>query len=278
MEITGQIRKMKTSYDDLVHYTLPIGDEQLYMNDLVGKHVKLTFANEILCVRCGQKTPKSYQQGFCFTCFRDAPETSECIINPELCEGHLGRGKDVQWEEDHHVQPHFVYLALSSAVKVGVTRTQQVPTRWIDQGATAAIRLAEVPYRQLAGEIEVALKDHMTDKTNWRKMLTNEVKEGVDLVDEKEEVAELLDEEYWDYVTEDDEVMEINYPVEKYPTKVKSVGFDKMPEVSGKLSGIKGQYLIFDDGRVLNIRKHGGYVITIDTDSATDEGSQTSLF
>jgi hypothetical protein len=185
----------------------------------------------------------------------------------------------VQWEQDHHVQPHIVYLALSSAVKVGVTRGQQVPTRWIDQGATAAIKLAEVPYRQLAGEIEVALKQHMTDKTNWRKMLTNDVKEGVDLLEEKEEVAELLDEAYWDYITDDDEVMNIEYPVEKYPEKVKSLGFDKQPEISGKLSGIKGQYLIFDDGNVLNMRKHGGYVITINDEGAVgSEATQTSLF
>jgi hypothetical protein len=279
MENTGQIRKMKTRYDTVAHYTLPIGDQEVYMNDLVGKNISLVWDNEILCLRCGASTPKSYQQGFCFPCFRDAPETSECIIKPELCEGHLGRGKDVQWEQDHHVQPHIVYLALSSAVKVGVTRGQQVPTRWIDQGATAAIKLAEVPYRQLAGEIEVALKQHMTDKTNWRKMLTNEVKEGVDLLEEKEEVAELLDEAYWDYITDDDEVMNIEYPVEKYPEKVKSLGFDKQPEISGKLSGIKGQYLIFDDGNVLNMRKHGGYVITINDEGAVgSEATQTSLF
>lgn len=278
MELTGRILKMKTSYDEVVHYTLPIGDDELYMNDLVGKHVTLEWQEKIVCIKCDEETPKSYGQGYCYPCFRDAPETSECILHPELCEGHLGKGKDVQWELDHHVQPHFVYLALSSALKVGVTRTQQVPTRWIDQGASSAIRLAEVPYRQLAGEIEVALKEHLTDKTNWRKMLTNEVKEGVDLVEEKEEIAGLLDEAYWDYITDDDEVMEINYPVEEFPTKVKSNSFDKVRRVGGKLSGIKGQYLLFEGGNVVNLRKHTGYVIKVTVGEARVEEQQTTLF
>ncbi len=50
----------------------------------------------------------------------------------------------------------------------------------------------------------------------------------------------------------------------QYPEKVTSVGFDKHAEIEGCLAGIKGQYLIFDDNRVLNIRKHNGYRITIE--------------
>ena len=109
--------------------------------------------------------------GFCYPCFSDAPENSPCIIRPELCEGHLGLGRDVAWEEEHHNQPHVVYLSFTGAVKVGVTRDPQVPTRWIDQGATMAVVIARVPYRQLAGKIEVHLKNHFSDKTNWRNMI-----------------------------------------------------------------------------------------------------------
>ena len=210
-----------------------------------------------------EKTKKSFAQGFCFPCFKNAPENSPCIIRPELCEGHLGKGRDAEWEENHHVQPHVVYLALSSGLKVGVTRGNQVPTRWIDQGATQAIRLAETPHRQLAGAIEVVLKDYMSDKTNWQRMLKNQIAEGIDLLKEKQKAKALLSGDLQQYISEKNDVFTFNYPVDSYPLKVKSVNFDKLPEIEGKLKGIKGQYLIFMDNRVLNIRRHTGYFITL---------------
>jgi hypothetical protein len=156
-----------------------------------------------------------------------------------------------------------VYLAVSSALKVGVTRGHQIPTRWIDQGASYAIKIAKTPNRHIAGVIEVFLKDHFTDKTNWRAMLKNEVLKDFDLAAEKERIANLLPLELQKYMEPENEVTEINYPVEQFPVKIKSVGFDKLPEITGKLAGIKGQYLIFDDSRVLNIRKHNGYFLRV---------------
>jgi hypothetical protein len=192
----------------------------------------------------------------------NSPESSPCIINPELCEGHLGKGRDVEWEKSHHVQPHFVYLAVASGLKVGVTRETQVPTRWIDQGASFAIKVAETPYRQLAGAIEVALKSHFTDKTNWQRMLKNEIGD-YDLETEKWQIEELLPADLGQYMSEDDEIIEINYPVLHYPEKIKSVGFEKTPLIEGTLLGIKGQYLLFDDDRVINLRKYSGYHIDL---------------
>ena len=58
----------------------------------------------------------------------------------------------------------------------------------------------------------------------------------------------------------DEKQINIEFPVENYPEKVKSLNFDKTPEVEGVLQGIKGQYLILDIG-VLNIRKFGGYLV-----------------
>jgi len=264
MKFTGQIRKMHTKLGEEVEYQLPIGDDLVNMNQFVGKEIKLSYQNQIICVKCGRETVKSFNQGFCYPCFRDAPEAAEWIMRPELSKAHLGiEDRDLAYEESVQLKPHVVYLSLTSGLKVGVTRDTQVPTRWIDQGAVKAIKLAEIPNRYLAGMIEISLKDHMADKTNWRKMLMN-VHPDVDLATVKNETKKLLDEEYHQFISKSDEVININFPVLEYPIKVKSIGFDKVPEYTGKLVGIKGQYLLFANGIVLNIRKHGGYIVTLE--------------
>ena len=165
------------------------------------------------------------------------------------------------WEEANHNQPHVVYLAQSDIVKVGVTRETQIPTRWIDQGAISAIKVAETPNRYLAGVLEVALKDHFSDKTNWQRMLRNEVDESIDLVEEKWQLEGILPDDLLQYFTEDDEILAFDYPVNQYPTKVKSMALEKLGSVSGILQGIKGQYLLFDGDRVINLRKYSGYMV-----------------
>ncbi|WP_319230514.1 DUF2797 domain-containing protein [Draconibacterium orientale] len=263
MEFEGNIRKMITELNAPVKYTLPIGAEKIDMNALIGKEISMRFDGQINCVSCGKKTKTSFSQGFCYSCLQTAPEASESIIRPELSKAHLGIARDMEWAEKHDLIDHFVYLAVSSALKVGVTRGHQIPTRWIDQGASYAIKIAKTPNRHIAGVIEVFLKDHFTDKTNWRAMLKNEVLKDFDLAAEKERIANLLPLELQKYMEPENEVTEINYPVEQFPVKIKSVGFDKLPEITGKLAGIKGQYLIFDDSRVLNIRKHNGYFLRV---------------
>ena len=262
MEI--KLVKMRTTLDEVVQYRLVNEENTININDLIGKKISMKFSGKTQCMNCG-KFKKLFAQGFCYDCFLHAPQASPCIINPELCEAHLGKGRDPEWEQSHHNQPHVVYLAVSSDLKIGVTRETQVPTRWIDQGATFAIKVAEVPYRKLAGDIEVALKGRFTDKTNWRSMLRNEVID-VDLIDEKWQLEELLPFDLVDYMSEDDTIWEINYPVIEYPRKVTSVGFDKHELIEGKLNGVKGQYFIFDDGRVLNIRKHEGYYVEFESE------------
>ena len=254
---------MRTQLGDPVQYTLLMNGEPLVMNDLIGQSVTLRFDGQINCVNCGRLTKKSYSQGFCYPCMIKSPQNSECIIRPELCRAHLGEGRDVAWEKRNHLQPHVVYLAQTDAVKVGVTRDTQVPTRWIDQGAWRALRIAEVPYRYLAGQIEVALKSHFTDKTNWRSMLTDKTNEAVDLPTYGQEVAEQIPEELREYYCGNASITDIHYPVLQYPTKVKSVGLEKNPEVEGRLTGIRGQYLMLGDGRVLNVRNHSGYYVQL---------------
>jgi hypothetical protein len=258
----GNLQKMKTALDEQIQYRLNLSEE-INMNDLIGQDIFLEWNGVINCKSCSVKTKKSFGQGFCYSCFTTAPEAAECILRPELCRAHLGEGRDPEWEEKHHNQPHVVYLAASSGVKVGVTREEQVPTRWIDQGASSAIILAETPNRYEAGRIEVALKEFFTDKTHWQRMLKNEIDESIDLEEEKWALEEHLPSDILDLFSENDEITELNYPVLSYPQKVISQTFDKVPSVRGRLSGIKGQYLIFDDGRVLNIRRHTGYYVEV---------------
>lgn len=258
----GLLDKMRVSFGEPIQYQLVLNNEpQIGMNALIGKEIELNWTGKIICSNCGKQTKNSFGQGFCFNCFQSAPQAAPCIINPELCKAHLGEGRDIEWENKHHNQPHVVYLAASDSIKVGVTRAEQTFTRWIDQGASHAIILAETSNRYEAGIIEVALKSYMTDKTNWQRMLKNEINHELDLLDEKGRVEDLLPFDMRDFVSMNDDIISLNYPVEKYPVKVKSVGFDKSPIVRGKLVGIKGQYLIFDDERVLNIRKHTSYEI-----------------
>ncbi len=244
----------------------PAGAREIELNELVGRTVTITHSGGYTCTRCGRATSKVFGEGFCFPCFRDAPEAAECIVKPELCEAHLGGGRDPRWEEEHHNQPHAVYLAVTSAVKVGVTRATQIPTRWIDQGAAWAVQIARVPYRQLAGRIEVALKALYTDRTAWQRMLKGETLSDVDVDREIGRIAHhFAGTDLEQYLVPVDRVVrtDISYPVRTAPEKVRSTGLRKAPVVSSVLEGVRGQYLILQDGVVMNMRRHAGYVVQV---------------
>lgn len=263
MRAIGVLEKMQTGYVNPVQYFLRLGSDKIAMNELLGRQLTLRWTNHLYCILCEKKTNKIFAEGLCYYCFANAPENSECIIRPELCQAHEGKGRNVEWEQQQHNQPHLVYLALTNTVKVGVTRQSQVPTRWIDQGANQGVVFAETPYRQLAGFIEVVLKEHMTDKTNWQKMLKNEPANGISLADEKKRAMDLLPEQFRQYASANNEILEIVYPVMEYPAKVTSLSFEKMPSIEMKLTGIRGQYLMFDGGYVINIRSKSGYEVEL---------------
>lgn len=252
--------------------TDPTDVTALTLNRLIGRPVRLEHTGTFTCIRCGRGVDKLFGEGFCYPCFRDAPEAAECIVRPELCEAHLGRGRDPEWEEAHHNQPHAVYFAVSSALKVGVTRQTQIPTRWIDQGAAWAAQIAAVPYRQLAGRIEVALKDLYTDRTAWQRMLKGQLLEDVDLPAEAARVREQIagrpdGEELLPFLIDAPNltVQELRYPLAVPPEKVRSVNLQKSPVVESTLVGIRGQYLVFDGGAVLNVRRHSGFRIAVES-------------
>lgn len=261
---TGTILKLKTSHQDIVQYSFPIGKETIALNPLIGKNVKLSFTGNIYCLDTGRKIKKSYGQGYSWESFNTLAQCDQCIFQPELCHYSNGTCREPKWGEEHCLKPHIVYLANSSDLKVGITRMTQVPTRWMDQGASSALALFEVKDRLTSGLIEVEIAKKYGDKTNWRKMLKGEVA-PIDLLAKREEVLKEFKTiiSKYDAKILDPKVLNFNYPVESYPNKITSLSLDKSPIIEGKLMGIKGQYLIFDCG-VINIRKFQGYEVSLE--------------
>ena len=262
MQFKGILTKMLTEYISPIQYYLELNNDFININQLIDKHIEFSFEG-YQCLTCG-KDKKIFRQGNCYDCFYKSANVGEWIINPELSKAHLGiEDRNLDYEKKIQLQAHIVYLALSSNVKVGVTRKPQIPTRWIDQGATKAIAIMETPNRYLAGITEVALKQYVSDKTSWQKMLKNDVSE-VDLLVEKEKLYQYIPEETKSYfLNTNTDIYLMNFPVLQYPIKVKSKRLDKNPIISGKLKGIKGQYLIFEDGSVFNIRNNEGIVVNL---------------
>ena len=261
MKYQGILRKMTTEMAEPVQYYLLFDQDFLNVNQVLEKRLSINFLF-YQCINCN-RNKKIFANGVCYHCFMLLPEMGQWVIRPELSTAHLGQAdRDLDYEQDAQLQPHVVYLANSSNVKVGVTRKSQIPTRWIDQGAHEAIEVVEVPNRYLAGITEVALKEHVSDKTNWRRMLTNDLKD-LDLAQIREDLRQYLPKEVQDYYLPNSSELEIEFPVVSYPEKCKTLNLTKTPFYEGILKGIKGQYLIFEDGMVFNVRKHEGFVVSL---------------
>ncbi len=262
MKYKGVLKKMISENFNTVQYYLDMGTDFVNINQLLYKEIALTFSH-YECLNC-HSDKIIYRQGCCKSCFFETAKTGDWIIRPELSKAHLNvEDRDLAYEKQVQLQPHIVYLANSGTVKVGVTRKSQVPTRWIDQGANEALEIVEVPNRYLAGITEVALKKHVSDKTNWRKMLKNEI-ENENLTTYKERLRTYIPEEAKAYFIENNPVTTILFPVDKYPQKPKSLNLIKEQTYKGKLTGIKGQYLIFEDETVFNVRSNEGIVVSLE--------------
>lgn len=261
MKYSGVLTKMQTENSSPIQYYLVFENDFLNVNQLLDKSFSISFI-KYQCLNCGLDK-KIFRMGFCYDCFYDVPQAADWVIRPELSKAHLDQeDRDLEYEKKVQLQPHIVYLANSSSVKVGVTRKSQVPTRWIDQGAHEAIEIVEVPNRYLAGITEVALKDHVSDKTNWRAMLKNDIKDE-DLVEWRSKLESYIPEEAKEYFIANNTETNLEFPVLQYPEKPKSLNLDKTPDYIGILKGIKGQYLIFEDNTVFNVRSNEGYVVEI---------------
>ena len=269
--LRSNLRKMIATDEQPVAYTLPLGDERLPVNPLLGKTLRLVYSGRIQCVGCGQLTKKSFNQGFCFRCFSTLAQCDLCVVKPELCHFAKGTCREPEWGQTHCMQPHYVYLANASGLKVGITRGNQIPTRWLDQGAVQALPVMLVQTRHHAGLVEVIFKKHISDRTDWRKMLKG-APETQDLAAQREDLFSRCEKDLAS-VSEGgvensltrlakEAVRTFVYPVLTYPTRVTALNLDKTPTVEGTLLGVKGQYLIFDTG-VLNVRKFAGYNVEI---------------
>ena len=262
MNYQGVLTKMKTEFSNPIQYYLVFENDFINMNQLLDKTLIINFI-KYQCLNCGLDLP-IFRQGFCRSCFFEIPQAADWIMRPELSTAHLDKeDRDLEYEKKVQLQSHVVYLANSSSVKVGVTRKSQIPTRWIDQGAHEAIEIVEVPNRYLAGITEVALKDHVSDKTNWRAMLKNDIKDE-DLVEWRNTLKQYIPDEAKEYYIANNKETHLDFPVLQYPLKPKSLNIEKAVRYEGILKGIKGQYLIFKDETVFNIRSNEGLVVNIE--------------
>jgi hypothetical protein len=273
-KFSGQLTKMAVTLpaDNRAQYAMRLGEEKMPMNDLLGQSLTLRYQGEIHCLNCQRLTKKSFSGGFCFPCSQRLAQCDMCFLKPELCHFDQGTCREPDWGQAVCMQDHIVYLANSSGLKVGITRINQVPTRWVDQGATQALPIFRVRSRYQSGLVEVMFKNHVSDRTDWRKMLKGEA-DPIDLAAERDRLLneceseiQALQQRFDDNsiaILPGEQEQQIIYPVTEYPVKVSSFNFDKTPEVSGVLKGIKGQYLIFDKG-VMNMRKFSGYEVEME--------------
>ena len=267
----GIVRKMRSRLGQPVSYSARLGDNEIALNPLIDQQLKLIFSGSIYCIHCNRKTNKSFNQGYCYPCFQKLAQCDSCIIHPERCHLEQGTCREPAWGEKYCMQDHIVYLANSSGLKVGITRATQVPTRWIDQGATQALAIIRVRSRLQSGTLEMAFKQHVADKTNWRDMLKGKAAE-LDMAGERDRLLAACEEDVKELmarfgffaisVLKGIDAVSIDYPVQAYPEKITSLNFDKEQVVSGTLKGIKGQYLIFDSG-VINLRRFSGYEVEL---------------
>lgn len=280
LALSGALRKMRVSADNPVRYGLRVGEQTLDVNPLIGRSLRIDWLGTIHCIHCGRATKKSFSQGYCWPCFQSLAETDQCIMAPEKCHYHKGTCRDPAWGARHCMQPHVVYLANTSGLKVGITRATQIPVRWIDQGAVSALPIVTVATRQQAGLVEDALRAYTSDRTQWQRMLKGE-QPDLSLGDEWQRLRECsqtaLDELTGRFGAEAIQLHEqdtrtpvdLHYPLVSPPVKVKALNLEKLGTVSGVLQGVKGQYLVFDTG-VMNVRKFTGYDVRIDSPADTE--------
>ncbi|MFW3899418.1 DUF2797 domain-containing protein [Pseudomonas bharatica] len=268
----GSTRKMAARLETpVVQYAFRLGELEVPVNPLIGQTVRLEYLGAIHCSHCGKRTKTSFSQGYCYPCMTRLAQCDLCIMSPERCHYDAGTCREPSWGEQFCMTDHVVYLANSSGIKVGITRASQLPTRWLDQGASQALPILRVATRQQSGLVEDLLRSQVPDRTNWRTLLKGDA-EALDLVAVRDQLFDScadgirgLQERFGLQAIQplvDAEVLEIRYPVEAYPGKIVSFNLDKNPVAEGTLLGIKGQYLIFDTG-VINIRKYTAYQLAV---------------
>ncbi|WP_161998247.1 DUF2797 domain-containing protein [Silvanigrella paludirubra] len=248
-----------------------------------GLKIKIKHSGLFQCTSC-KKNIKKLFEGFCFPCFKKKASADRCIMSPNLCHYNLGTCREPLWGEEYCYQPHYVYLSYTDKFKVGITRQTQIPTRWIDQGASSAALLAKVTSRHQAGIIEHNLKEILHDKSHWLNMLKNgnkrpsleefqdkisfifnwikqnEIFQNKEIIVDTPAHLKLSDQiEYFHSPV----IVNLNYDIPSEVLKFKSINLDKSSEIEGIITGIKGQYIFLGEN-VFNMRRHEGYIVDLD--------------
>ena len=262
--------KMHSTLGSPVEYQLILDSIKLPLNGLIGQKLKIEYLGESKCLHCSD--PRVFNQGYCFRCTQKLPQCDFCILSPDKCHFDQGTCRDEQFAQSHCFIPHLVYLSYSSHVKVGLTRKGNEKTRWIDQGAVAGLPILELRNRRAAGKIESMMKNWFSDRTSWQKMLKEEAPNISALLTARHEALAKLDSMGLESlhreaegelkILSDEEPTQINFPVQVYPEKVRSVDLKKVGSIADRLVGIKGQYLIFENA-VMNLRKYQGFQVKI---------------
>jgi len=270
----GHLDKMRVLEGNPIDYYLRLDNEEIHLNPLIGKNIKIEFLGKIHCKNCHEETKKPFSGGYCYPCSIKLAVCDICILKPELCHYHKGTCREPKWGEEHCMIDHYIYLANTSGLKVGITRYTQLPTRWIDQGAISALPILKVKSRYQSGLFEKIFSKILDDKTNWREMLKSTIK-PLNLVKRRDlylrqlstELDSLEKEIGVNEVTflENEKQHDFNYPVLSFPEKITAVNLLNENKIEGVLMGIKGQYLIFEK-KVINIRNHTSFLVSVNSE------------
>lgn len=257
------LKKMRVlAVEGTARYYLDAGDFPLAVDQFLGKTIRISATGRKVCNGCQQDVPSLFRMGYCTPCFYSHPAAGASLVSPEKSTAHLGiEDRNLEYEKALQLQPHVVYLAHTGAVKVGVTRAHQKETRWLDQGADEALVVAVTTNRYEAGLLEVHLKQFFPDKTQWQSMVTGKRAPSLHWPDERQKALQTFAPEWQPWVQPDAQPWNVHYPVLHYPQKATARGLDRTPSWEAKLTGIRGQYLLFDDQSVFNVRGHEGHEV-----------------
>lgn len=273
----GTLQKLSVQWGEPARYELLLSAPEtigsgsgtaapgLDVNALLGRVLDIEYLEHIACCHCGRRTRKSFAQGYCYPCFRSLARCDLCVVSPDRCHYAAGTCREPEWGESFCMQPHLVYLANSTGPKVGITRRGAERGRWLDQGATQGLVIMEAPTRHLAGLAEVAVGRYLTDRTDWRALVRGDA-EPVDLPLLRDRLRRLDaddplvdDQVRWapDYAP-----LALSYPILRYPSRIRRFRLERDRRVRATLVGVKGQFLLFDQG-VLNVRQHTGFHVRL---------------
>lgn len=243
-------------------YELAIGSELLHLNDLLGQGLQFRLCPDPVCGHCDARVTQLMGGGYCRNCFFALARCDTCFVSPARCHFAAGSCREPDWGERVCMQPHLVYLANSSGLKVGLTQQGRQQQRWLSQGATQGLVIALADTRRDAGVLEALIAQSISDRTQWRR-LVSQPPVNIQLQSTREQLQARLDLPQGCRWLADESELQLAYPVAAYAPPVQCLLGEKTPVLEDNLCGIKGQYLLLQNG-VFNVAKHAGLTVAVD--------------